>query len=363
MRLVSKTPFRIADLPALIRALVPSPEERIGSRMTIAQFALGDAILAPGVTGKPRKLLGKRVVARGPRPFSNVTTSTARWPQDALMESKGIPKLVLVAHGHSDFSVGPYTIHCGEGEFIVCPSGLPHPDGSQPHLDEGHQSAGTVCCLIWFQAWESGIRCWSCYSRGTEHYYEDKRHLFILNEEVGQVFKLLFEEVENGREGYARICESLLTALVMMIHRELQASSYYLSYSTYMSEPTAASSVGRDPIVQAQEYIRSHLSQPLTIESVARKVLISRAQFTKRFRQETGKTFMEFLLECRLEHAKALLQESDWTASSISAHSGFKSYSYFGKFFRAQTGMTPGEFRLQVSSQALGSADGANISR
>ncbi len=365
MRLAAKKNFHIADLPELIRVLVPSPQERMSSRMTIAQIALKDAVLAPDVTATPQKLRSKRISSKGPRFFSNVTALTARWREDGLMESKGIPKLVLVAEGHSDFPVGQYALHCGKGEFIICPSGQPHPDGSRPHLDEENQLAGTVCCLVWFQAWESGIRCWSCYSRGTEHYYEDKRHLFILNEQVGQIFNLLCEEAEHRKEGYFGICEGLLTALVTLINRELSAANFYLSHSTYTPPRVAApvAAADRDPIMQAQEYIRSHLSQPLTIEGVAHKVLMSRAQFTKRFRQETGKTFMEFLLECRLEHAKTLLKESDWTASFVSEHSGFKSYSYFGKFFRAQTGMTPGEFRRQAGAHSPNSADTENVSR
>jgi AraC-like DNA-binding protein len=225
---------------------------------------------------------------------------------------------------------------------------LPHPDGSRPHLNEEHQKAGSRCCLVWFQAWESGVRCWSCQSQGTEHLYEDRRHLFILNEQVHQIFNLLCEEAQNRRHGYEKICASLLTAFVTMADRELQEAHYHLSFGNFFPETASSSPAPNDPIGRAQEYVRSHLSQPLTIEGVARTVLMSRAQFTKRFRREVGQTFLEFVTNCRLEHAKNMLRESDWTAFAICSHAGFKSYSYFGKLFRSELGMTPGEFRRQA---------------
>lgn len=49
--------------------------------------------------------------------------------------------------------------------------------------------------------------------------------------------------------------------------------------------------------------MQAHLDEPLTLESVARHMFLSRAQFARRARRQAGKTFITYLTERRLEAA------------------------------------------------------------
>jgi two-component system response regulator YesN len=72
---------------------------------------------------------------------------------------------------------------------------------------------------------------------------------------------------------------------------------------------------------------------------------MSKSNFTQHFRSDTGESFIDFLTRCRLEEAKNLLRESDWSIARISAYVGLRSPSYFGEVFARETNMTPTRFR------------------
>jgi AraC-like DNA-binding protein len=65
-------------------------------------------------------------------------------------------------------------------------------------------------------------------------------------------------------------------------------------------------------------------------------------------RQETGKTFVQFLTDYRIAEAKVLLGDSDWTVTTIAGFLGFKSNNYFQTVFRRATGKTPGQYRTDI---------------
>src|SRR5690606_34323510 len=93
------------------------------------------------------------------------------------------------------------------------------------------------------------------------------------------------------------------------------------------------------PIPTAQQYIREHLGDPLTQDKVAQLVRLSRTQFIRRFREESGQTFNQFVTACRLEQAKVLLGETDFTIDFIGQSVGFKSPGYLNTLFRREVGM------------------------
>jgi two-component system response regulator YesN len=84
------------------------------------------------------------------------------------------------------------------------------------------------------------------------------------------------------------------------------------------------------------------------VDRVARAMYLSRAQFARRMRQETGKSFVEFLNDYRMEEAKVLLQDSDWTVRVIAGFLGFQSSTYFQTVFRRSCGLSPSQYRAKT---------------
>ncbi len=92
-------------------------------------------------------------------------------------------------------------------------------------------------------------------------------------------------------------------------------------------------------------YIRRHLSEPISVEEMAAEFYLSRPHLSTKFKQETGVTLTDFILNEKTEEAKRLLRYSDKSASAISAYLGFSSQGHFAKVFKKYAGCTPNEYR------------------
>jgi AraC-like DNA-binding protein len=155
----------------------------------------------------------------------------------------------------------------------------------------------------------------------------------------------MMEEAIVSKNNHEHICENLLGTFLMMLEREINAGHYLLPGPRVTHETPGA--LGTNFLIELNDYVLAHLNEPLTLESVARQMHSSRAQFARNIRQQTGQTFIAYLTQRRLEEAQILLRESEWTSIAISEFVGFKSSTYFHRLFREKIGMTPGDFRLK----------------
>ena len=112
---------------------------------------------------------------------------------------------------------------------------------------------------------------------------------------------------------------------------------------------TEAAVLQMHPISQAQEYIRSRIGQPLTIEQVAQRLCMSRTSFTRQFRERTGKSFSEYVNDYRFEHAQMILRETDLSIEQVGKSVGV-SAAYIRSLFQERLGMSPTAFRKQCRS-------------
>lgn len=100
------------------------------------------------------------------------------------------------------------------------------------------------------------------------------------------------------------------------------------------------------------DYVNAHLTDPLSIDSIAAFVHISKFHMCKRFKQETGITIGNYIRIQRLYLAKKQLAETKKPISTIAMDCGFTDLAHFTKFFRANIKMTPSAYRKQHSATA-----------
>ena len=101
-------------------------------------------------------------------------------------------------------------------------------------------------------------------------------------------------------------------------------------------------------IAEAREYIEENYNkEDITLNSVAASVNVSPNHFSSVFKAETGQTFVEFLTNVRIEHAKELLRSTSMKSSEIGFEVGYKDPHYFSFIFKKTCGMTPKEFRQE----------------
>ncbi len=99
------------------------------------------------------------------------------------------------------------------------------------------------------------------------------------------------------------------------------------------------------PINQAKRYIKLHFAEPISLEDVSSEVGFSGSYFSTLFRKKTGKNFLEYLMDVRIEEAKTLLRESKMTIENVARSVGINDYKRFSKTFKKLTGISPKEYR------------------
>jgi len=92
-------------------------------------------------------------------------------------------------------------------------------------------------------------------------------------------------------------------------------------------------------------YIEKHISESITVRTLARFVYLSSYRFCRAFKRSFGIPLHRYLAQRRIERAKALLARSAWSISEIGLVLGFGQTRWFSAAFRNVTGITPTEYR------------------
>jgi AraC-like DNA-binding protein len=120
-----------------------------------------------------------------------------------------------------------------------------------------------------------------------------------------------------------------------MVYRVLQREQYARLLAL------AAAESASNPVSAVLEHVRTHLSEPLTVADMADLVNLSPSAFAHLFRDVTGRSPYQFLKEMRLDRARELLVDGNFTVARISKEVGYASVSHFISEFRGRFGVTP----------------------
>jgi len=127
--------------------------------------------------------------------------------------------------------------------------------------------------------------------------------------------------------------ESLSTALAVHLLRE---------YGAVVPVPkTQYGGLPREKLVRAVEYIQAQLDADLTVSGIAQAVGMSRNHFTKLFKESTGQSPYQYVVEARVRKAKELLTTGKFTISEVAHHVGFADQSHLTRHFKRVFGLPP----------------------
>ena len=105
---------------------------------------------------------------------------------------------------------------------------------------------------------------------------------------------------------------------------------------------------------KAVEYVQEHYSdRNITIESVCKELGVSAAYFSTIFKKETGKTFISFLTDYRMEKAVELLMTTNDKTYIIAEKVGYADPNYFSYAFKKQYSMSPSKYRSANSKNRV----------
>jgi len=100
-------------------------------------------------------------------------------------------------------------------------------------------------------------------------------------------------------------------------------------------------------IKAAISYIDQHFKQAISLDNVAAHVFLSPTYFSVLFKKETGIKYIDYLTSVRINAAKQLLKNKNFSVSQICELVGYKDPKQFRKQFAKSEGVSPTEFRLR----------------
>lgn len=150
---------------------------------------------------------------------------------------------------------------------------------------------------------------------------------------IQTILTTLKQEAEIGGMGSHLLLDSLKTALAVHLLRNYCVTRPKLSsYSNGLSQTT---------LTLVKEYINEHLDQNLKLNDLAAIAQLSPYHFLRLFKKDMGTTPHQYILRCRLNHAKDLLQHSNLSIAEIATRTGFCDQSHLTRYFKRATGVTP----------------------
>jgi LacI family transcriptional regulator len=107
-----------------------------------------------------------------------------------------------------------------------------------------------------------------------------------------------------------------------------------------------------DPILaKALRFIRTEVARNLRVSDVAKEVAVSRGTLNSLFQQYLRSTPLQEILRVRMEWAKELLRDTQFSVSEISQMIGYQTPEYFSRAFTREVGNTPREYRLEYQGK------------
>ncbi|MGC0334176.1 AraC family transcriptional activator of pobA [Streptomyces sp. SAI-170] len=172
-----------------------------------------------------------------------------------------------------------------------------------------------------------GERCW--FAPDAE---EDERLRRLMAELVG--------EFRQRAEGHESVLRALLHVLVVRLAR-------------LPGRPgTLPPPPGGRPAALAEAFTRLIAAPDAagwTVGECADRLGVTPGYLTQAVRAATGRSPGRLLIEARVYLAQQLLAHTQLTVRQVAARTGFADPAYFGRFFRRETGISPGAFRKHHS--------------
>ncbi|WP_328436517.1 helix-turn-helix domain-containing protein [Streptomyces sp. NBC_00444] len=100
------------------------------------------------------------------------------------------------------------------------------------------------------------------------------------------------------------------------------------------------------------EWIEDHLAHEITLSALAARSGMSERTFSRRFREQTGSTPLQWVLRARVRRAQYLLENSDHPVERVAQLAGFGSATAFRERFRRVVGTSPQTYRAAFHGKA-----------
>lgn len=268
-----------------------------------------------------------------------------------VYEKQGAPLGAIAFHYHSFYEIiyvleGEYssmlenqTYHMKKGDMLLIDCNVMH---KYHFIEKKHDSSKRIILWVTREMLQglSGeeMDLSACFRGQSSRAY----HFPIYYEEMlrGYLLKLVMEDLPDVPSPEAKqvLDRGYLTLFFVYLNMLCSRREYGFSRENTVFHPM---------VEQVADYIERHISEGISVEELARQVHMSKYYFLRKFKEQTGVTVHNFVLNKRLIQAsEELLQGNNMT--QVWQNAGFADYSSFLRNFKRAFGISPGKYRAWV---------------
>ena len=187
--------------------------------------------------------------------------------------------------------------------------------------------------ILWIQndiPWQELLKC---FQKANDRSY----NLVRLNSALQEKMKDILFELENSAKsdeyGKEILTQSLFLQFMVYLNRIFLEKQYIFDKKSYTFDSQIASIL---------QYINHNLKEDLSVETLSARYYVSKYHLMRKFKQETGYTLHNYIVNKRLLMARTLISNG-MPVTKAAQESGFTEYSTFSRAYRKQFKTNPSE--------------------
>lgn len=164
----------------------------------------------------------------------------------------------------------------------------------------------------------------SVYVNTSNHFFHDS------DEEILDILEKLLNEYKDKRVGYIEIMRCMLIELIISTIRkvQIQNNSYFSNIEKYI-----------------MQLVEEKYMEPITLNDIANDLHYSTSYISKKFKQNYGMSFKQFLQKTRIEESCRLLANTNKKIPDIATLVGYDDIKFFTATFSKIMNISPREYR------------------
>ena len=241
-----------------------------------------------------------------------------------INRQKAIDQFVLIycVDGSGWYRIDEKEYKVRKNQFFILPAGKPHTYGA----DDGNE---WTIYWIHFRGYLAGV-----YAQGAQKPQEINISTTSRVSERHNIFEEIFHTLEQGQD-----VENLRYSSSLLHH--------YLASMRYLEQyRQAVKKENTDNVVDAAiHYMRENIENRISIQDVIKYIGYSASRFATLFKQQTGKTPLNYFNQLKIQRSCSLLKNTDMKINQICYKIGIDDSLYFSRLFSKTMGMSPRDYR------------------
>jgi len=247
-------------------------------------------------------------------------------------------QLTLILSSEGKVIVGDFIGTFKPGDIFLIGPNLPHVfrNDSRYYTEPGEGQAHSLSVFFEWQSFGEKFLSLPELANLQDFSKLSDRGLLIqepVKSRVSQLIRQLFRK--NGMD---RLIVLLKILNILSTERNMEPLASAGVYSAFDEQD------GKK-LADIYRFTMNEFHRKITLDEVASIAHMTRNSFCRYFKKRTRKSYIDFLTEIRIGHARNLLQHADLSISQISLEVGFNNLSNFNRKFREVCSITPTDFR------------------